>query len=224
VSEAAIDYDLPSGLTILKSLRVLHPSANLKVDSTTCRLDHRHAESEADYQHVHQPYCRRWCCRKQRRGDSSQIDSWLLLRNVEVNGERDRGLYILKSRGMAHSNQIREMVLTDHGIELVDVYVGAGGVLTGSARAAQEAQERVQVPAEKQEIERKKADLSRKRVELESKIEGLHAAFEAEQEQIARSIREMEDKERQVAHHRIDMAHLLWLTRWPVRDIAAGKQ
>ncbi len=139
---------------------------------------------------------------------SSQIDSWLLLRNVELNGERNRGLYILKSRGMAHSNQIREMVLTGHGIELVDVYVGAGGVLTGSARAAQEAQERAQVLAEKQEIERKKAELSRKRVELKSKIDGLHAAFDAEEEQIACSIREMEERERQFAHRRIDMAHL----------------
>jgi len=66
---------------------------------------------------------------------SSLIDSWLLLRDIEIGGERNRGLYILKSRGMSHSNQIREFLITDHGIELRDVYAGAGGMLTGSSRA-----------------------------------------------------------------------------------------
>ena len=64
---------------------------------------------------------------------SSMVDTWLLLRNIEANGERNRLLFVLKSRGTAHSNQVREFVLTDHGIELVDVYVGAAGVLAGSA-------------------------------------------------------------------------------------------
>ncbi len=57
---------------------------------------------------------------------SSLVDNWLLLRNVEANGERNRLLFVLKSRGTAHSNQVREFVLTDHGIELVEVYVGRG--------------------------------------------------------------------------------------------------
>jgi circadian clock protein KaiC len=73
---------------------------------------------------------------------SSLIDTWLLLRDMEVGGERNRGLYILKSRGMAHSNQIREFRLTSHGIELLDVYLGPDGVLTGSARLAQETRAR----------------------------------------------------------------------------------
>jgi circadian clock protein KaiC len=73
-------------------------------------------------------------------GVSSQMDTWLLLRNLESNGERNRGLQILKSRGMPHSNQIREFLLTDHGIRLEDVYVGPAGLLTGAARASPEAQ------------------------------------------------------------------------------------
>ena len=73
---------------------------------------------------------------------SSIVDTWLLLVTLESSGERNRGLYVLKSRGMGHSNQIREFLLTDHGVELVDVYAGSGGVLTGSARLTQEAQER----------------------------------------------------------------------------------
>lgn len=72
---------------------------------------------------------------------SSLIDTWLLLRDIELGGERNRGLYILKSRGMAHSNQIREFGLTDHGIDLIDAYLGPEGVLTGSMRLAQEARE-----------------------------------------------------------------------------------
>src|SRR5256885_13810972 len=74
-------------------------------------------------------------------GISSLMDTWLLLRDIELNGERNRGLYILKSRGMAHSNQIREFLLTPNGIRLVDVYLGPEGVLTGSSRQAQEARE-----------------------------------------------------------------------------------
>ena len=73
---------------------------------------------------------------------SSMADTWLLLRNTEANGERNRLLFVLKSRGTAHSNQVREFVLTDHGVELVDVYVGAAGVLAGAARVTQQATER----------------------------------------------------------------------------------
>ena len=66
------------------------------------------------------------------------IDTWLSLRDIEYKGERNRGMYILKSRGMAHSNQIREFLLTSRGVQLRDVYLGPGGVLTGSARTARE--------------------------------------------------------------------------------------
>ena len=71
-------------------------------------------------------------------GLSSLMDTWLLLRDFESNGERNRGLHIMKSRGMAHSNQVREFLLTDHGVELVDVYAGPVGVFMGSARLEQE--------------------------------------------------------------------------------------
>src|SRR4030066_206706 len=94
---------------------------------------------------------------------SSLIDTWLLLRDIEIGGERNRGLYILKSRGMAHSNQIREFLLTDKGIDLIDVYKGGENVLTGSARAAQEARERAEETLRSEEIELKKRELARKR-------------------------------------------------------------
>jgi circadian clock protein KaiC len=100
-------------------------------------------------------------------GVSSIIDTWLLLRNIEVGGERNRGLYVLKSRGMKHSNQIREFVLTPEGIQLLDVYVGPEGVLTGSMRAAQEAREQAAALALREEIEAKQREVDRLRAALE---------------------------------------------------------
>jgi circadian clock protein KaiC len=96
-------------------------------------------------------------------GISSLIDTWLLLRDIELNGERNRGMYVLKSRGMANSNQIREFILTSHGVKLREVYIGASGVLTGSARIAQEALENAEVLRRKQNVERKKREIDRKR-------------------------------------------------------------
>lgn len=115
-------------------------------------------------------------------GVSSQMDTWLLLRNLESNGERNRGLCVLKARGMAHSNQIREFVLTNHGVEIVDVYVGPSGLLTGSARIAQDLRESVEATARKQQLQRKQLELKQKRLQLESQIERLRAEYAIEEQ------------------------------------------
>jgi circadian clock protein KaiC len=112
-------------------------------------------------------------------GVSSLMDTWLLLRDIESGGERNRGLYVLKSRGMAHSNQIREFLLTDRGIDILDVYLGQAGVLTGSARAAQVAQEKAEEVAQLQETARKKQELERKRRSLTMQIDSLNAEITA---------------------------------------------
>jgi circadian clock protein KaiC len=111
---------------------------------------------------------------------SSLIDTWLLLRDIEIGGERNRGLYVLKSRGMSHSNQIREFRLTDHGIDLLDVYVGPEGVLTGSARLSQETKNEAEQLLRQQEIARKEIELERKRKAMEAQIVMLRSGFEAE--------------------------------------------
>jgi circadian clock protein KaiC len=111
---------------------------------------------------------------------SSLMDSWILLQDFEGNGERNRVLYVLKARGMAHSNQIREFLISNHGIDLVDAYIGASGVLTGSARAAQSALEKAAVLAEQQEAARRKRELGRKRVALERQIQRLRSDYETE--------------------------------------------
>ena len=112
---------------------------------------------------------------------SSLIDTWLLVRDLEIGGERNRGLYVLKSRGMAHSNQIREFRLTNHGIELLDVYVGSEGVLTGSARLSQETKDDAEQLLRQQEIGTKQFGLERKRDAMEAQVVVLRSEFQAEE-------------------------------------------
>ena len=114
-------------------------------------------------------------------GMSSIVDTWILLRDIELGGERNRGMYILKSRGMAHSNQIREFLLTSEGIDLRDVYIGPEGVLTGSMRLAQEAREQASRLVREQEIERKQRLMARKRKVVEAQIAALQAELAAEE-------------------------------------------
>src|SRR5262249_8078896 len=121
---------------------------------------------------------------------SSLVDTWLLLRDLELGGERNRAMYVLKSRGMPHSNQIREFLLTSRGIELADVYLGAEGVLTGSARASQEAREKASVLMKQQEVKMKQREIERKREALEARILALRKEFEAESVELQRQIGE----------------------------------
>ena len=139
-------------------------------------------------------------------GISSLIDTWLLLRDIELNGERNRGLYVLKSRGMANSNQIREFQLTNHGIELRDVYIGASGVLTGSARIAQEALENSKVLKRKHEIESKKREIARKRRDLESKIASMRADFVSEESEALKILVLEQKMIKQLKQDKIEMA------------------
>ena len=139
-------------------------------------------------------------------GVSSLVDTWLLLRDIELNGERNRGLHILKSRGMPHSNQIREFLLTEHGVELRDVYVGSEGVLTGSARMAQEARERAASETRDQQRQRTKRDLARKRKALEARIAALQAEFEGDEEEAQRGIDEAQTAANRLIEDRADMA------------------
>jgi circadian clock protein KaiC len=115
---------------------------------------------------------------------SSLMDAWLLLQDFEGNGERNRVLYVLKARGMAHSNQIREFLITSRGVDLVDAYIGPSGVLTGSARAAQSAREKAEDLASQQEAGRRKRELERTRRALERQITGLRSEHDAGAEEL----------------------------------------
>jgi circadian clock protein KaiC len=141
-------------------------------------------------------------------GISSLADTWLLLRDIEFGGERNRGLYILKSRGMAHSNQIREFLLTGKGVDLIDVYVGPSGVLTGSARMSQESQERDIESAHQREIERRKLNVETKRKALEAQIASLRAQIQAEEQELNKLTEQEEMRQRSVLKLQEKIAHM----------------
>lgn len=121
-------------------------------------------------------------------GVSSLMDSWILLKTLENNGERNRGIYVLKARGIKHSNQIREFIISSRGIDLVDVYNGVEGVLTGTARAAKEALDKAAWNLRVQETERKRRELRRKKLAIDAEIALLKSKFEAERDELNRSI------------------------------------
>jgi circadian clock protein KaiC len=112
------------------------------------------------------------------------MDVWLLLYNRESNGEHNRQLYLLKSRGMAHSNQVREFIMSSDGIKLREVYVGPDGVLTGSARLTQETKDKAAGLLRAQEIERRRRELERKRREIAAQIEILRAQLASEEAEV----------------------------------------
>jgi circadian clock protein KaiC len=141
-------------------------------------------------------------------GVSSLMDTWLLLRNVEFNGERNRTLYVLKSRGMAHSNQVREFVLSDKGIDLVDVYLGPDRVLTGAARLAQETHERVAAELRRQDHERKLHRLASKQKAIEAQIAALQAEAESEAAEVNFTIAQQTFQEKTVQQNIEAMTHL----------------
>ncbi|HUW00216.1 MAG TPA: ATPase domain-containing protein, partial [Gallionella sp.] len=136
---------------------------------------------------------------------SSVIDTWLLLRDIDSGGERNRCLSILKSRGMAHSNQIREFLLTDHGVELRDVYVGPEGVLTGSARLTKEAENEATLLIRNQEVELRRVELERKRTTLEAQIAMLRAEFAVQEVASSKIIGQEKAEKAQLAQGRVDM-------------------
>jgi circadian clock protein KaiC len=137
---------------------------------------------------------------------SSLVDTWILLREIEWGGERNRGIYVLKSRGMAHSNQVREFRLTKKGIRLTDAYLGTEGVLAGSARLAQEAREKASAAARQQDLARQRRRIGRRRMEIEAEIGAKRRALEAEVEDLDLQLKQDQFRETALAQDRLEMA------------------
>jgi circadian clock protein KaiC len=115
---------------------------------------------------------------------SSLMDTWIILKNIEGNGERNRTFSIIKARGIAHSNQLREFLLTSQGIQLLNLYKGTEGVLFGSARIAQESREAAGRVIRDEEIERRQRDLDRKKRIMEYEIAMLKEKFTRDEDEI----------------------------------------
>ncbi len=116
-------------------------------------------------------------------GLSSLMDAWIRLEDVEANGERNRALYLIKARGMSHSNQVREYRITDDGVELIEPYIGPEGVLTGTARLTQAARETAATVRRRQDVERRRRELGRQREALERQVQEMRSALEAEEQE-----------------------------------------
>ncbi|WP_342106425.1 circadian clock protein KaiC [Methylobacterium sp. SI9] len=119
-------------------------------------------------------------------GVSSLMDAWIKLQNMEANGERTRTLYVIKARGMGHSNQIREFLMSSGGLYLIDAYIGTAGVLTGTARVVQEAREQAETRLRLQENERRLRDVTRRRAAIDRQLEELRASLEAAEDEETR--------------------------------------
>jgi circadian clock protein KaiC len=141
-------------------------------------------------------------------GISSLIDTWILLRDIELNGERNRCIYVLKSRGMAHSNQVREFVMSSDGVHLLPVYIGAGTVLTGSARLSQEAREKADNLVRRQTAEEKLRVRERRRKAVEAQIAALRAELADEETESTLLASEELNKERRLAQDVSEMSAL----------------
>ncbi|HLZ90602.1 MAG TPA: circadian clock protein KaiC [Candidatus Acidoferrum sp.] len=152
-------------------------------------------------------------------GISSLIDTWIFVRDVESNGERNRCIYVLKSRGMAHSNQVREFVMSKKGIRLLPVYVGSGTVLTGSARLSQETRDRSEELRRQQTTQEQRRVLEGKRKALEAQIAAMRSEFAQEEARVALLTRQEKQRELQTSQDTMEMVSLRGGTR---RGAAAG--
>ncbi len=139
---------------------------------------------------------------------SSLIDTWIFLRDVELNGERNRCIYVLKSRGMAHSNQVREFVMSKDGIRLLPVYVGGGTLLTGSARLSQEARERAESMLQQQTKEEQRRVLEGKRKALDVQIAAMRSEFAQEEARVALVSEQGQQRERELSRDMVEMVSL----------------
>ena len=137
---------------------------------------------------------------------SSLMDTWIKLLDVEADGERNRTLYVIKARGMSHSNQVREYRMTCSGIELIDAYIGPDGVLTGTARLTQEARELAATTRRQQEIERRRRDLVRRRQALENQIADMRAGLEFEEQEVLALLGDDEAAEVRLERDRVAVA------------------
>jgi circadian clock protein KaiC len=147
-------------------------------------------------------------------GISSLTDTWILLRDIELNGERNRCLYVLKSRGMAHSNQLREFIMTDRGIRLIPAYLGPGGVVTGSSRVALEAKEKLEALQQQQAAQRKKQQIEQRSQALQSQIALLQRELEAIEQEGRLVTREESERVEQLKQDLKDMAKSRTADNW----------
>ena len=157
-------------------------------------------------------------------GVSSLVDAWITVRDLESNGERNRGLFIMKSRGMKHSNQVREFIITDHGMELVDVYLGPDGILIGSARATQQLEEATGLELKTYAGTRRDREIERKKKVLEAKIASLNEEFESVKDELYRTQQEEQIRKEIMEKNRLQLTKKRYLDKNKSKQKAHDKK
>jgi circadian clock protein KaiC len=136
------------------------------------------------------------------------VDTWVLVKDIEFNGERNRGIYVMKSRGMKHSNQVREFVISDEGLNMIEVYLGPDGVLTGSAREAYMLQEQTGLALRNHAMGRKDREITRKRQVLEARIAALNSEFESVEDELNKVYEEEELRKQVLEKNRLELIRI----------------
>jgi circadian clock protein KaiC len=144
-------------------------------------------------------------------GVSSLVDAWITVRDLESNGERNRGLFIMKSRGMKHSNQVREFTITNKGLKLIDVYLGPNGVLIGSARESQQLEQAMGNELKVYAVSRKDREIQRKKNILQANIARLHEEFESLKDELNHTYQEEQIRKQISEKNRIDLTKKRYL-------------
>ncbi|HMG55446.1 MAG TPA: hypothetical protein VK601_18240, partial [Kofleriaceae bacterium] len=140
-------------------------------------------------------------------GISSLIDTWIQVRDLEFASERTRGLYLVKSRGMGHSNQVREFLITSRGISILPVVIGDAGVVTGSARATSASQLEDAARVRERDAARRQRELERKRGAIEAQIAVMRLQLEAEEDDSRAVDAALHDREQRTADHHAALSH-----------------
>jgi circadian clock protein KaiC len=139
---------------------------------------------------------------------STLADTWIHLNYLVQAGERNRGMSIIKSRGTAHSNQVRELVLSDKGVTLADIYTAGGEVLMGTMRWEKESAERVAKEVDDVARTLKMVRLDAEEAELGVRVKSLQVEREAKQVERALLVRTTKTREAELVGGRSRMREL----------------
>jgi circadian clock protein KaiC len=139
---------------------------------------------------------------------STLADTWIHLNYLVQAGERNRGLSIIKSRGTAHSNQVRELILSEKGVTLTDAYTGGGEVLMGTQRWEKESADRVAKEVNEVAGNLKRVTLDAEEAEIEVRVKALQVELVAKQVEKALLARATKSHERASTRGRTMMGEL----------------
>lgn len=193
---ALIDEQKPRHLVIDPVSAITHAGGSLRALSVARRLVYRTKEQGVSL------FCTSLLGGDERDLESTPLaistlaDTWIHLLYEEQQGERNRALTVVKSRGTGHSNQLRELMLSDNGIHLREIYTLGGEVLMGTLRWEKEREIEFERDRWESEIQRRRQELRLAEAEAEARMRAMEREVAARTAELAALKREHEAKER----------------------------